>query len=203
MKLSNKQKQNIENEYNGWVNKQYGDKTLKERQSMGQFFTPPELSIRMIEKYSDLKGTVLDPCGGSGNLIAAMIMAGTKPKDAYYMELDPAIFKIGSERLAKLGVPKNNMHIGNALNPFCYKFGEDYTFKDGKCMAFDDALLTVMKGTLKEHKIKCDMKSEKFLAKKFYDWSKNKDPIMMPIHNDIFDKSLQEYAAAQKDYLTK
>ena len=30
----------------------------KERQKMGQFFTPPSLTIKMIEKFDNLEGTM-------------------------------------------------------------------------------------------------------------------------------------------------
>ena len=41
----------------------------KERKKMGQFFTPAELVIKMIEKFDNLDGTFLDPCAGSGRFV--------------------------------------------------------------------------------------------------------------------------------------
>ena len=79
MIISDEIKQKIQQEYDNWVNIQYGTKTKEERQKLGQFFTPPELSIQMIEKYDDLNGTILDPTVGCGGLLAACIIAGADP----------------------------------------------------------------------------------------------------------------------------
>ena len=53
MILTEEQKQAITNEYNKFVEVQYAGKTKKERQELGAFFTPPQLTIRMIEKFSN------------------------------------------------------------------------------------------------------------------------------------------------------
>lgn len=66
MLLTNEQIENIKSEFSQWKDKMYANKTLAERQDFGQFFTPPELTIKMLEKFNDLKGSVLDPtCGAS------------------------------------------------------------------------------------------------------------------------------------------
>jgi type I restriction-modification system DNA methylase subunit len=97
------------------VEVQYAGKTKKERQELGAFFTPPQLTIRMIEKFTNLEGTILDPTCGAGGLLAAVILAGADPTKCYGIELDPAIANVAKERLGKLGVPKNNIIIGDVL----------------------------------------------------------------------------------------
>jgi hypothetical protein len=66
---------------------------------------------------------------GAANLLAAAIMAGADPKNIYGIELDSEILKIGVDRLSALGVPSENIHLGNALNEDCYHFDKDYSFK--------------------------------------------------------------------------
>lgn len=129
MQLSNNQKKAITDEYNQWKDKMYANKTLSERQDFGQFFTPPELTIKMLEKFQDLKGSVLDPTCGAGNLLAAAIMAGADPKEVYGIELDPEILEIARNRLQLLGVPTINLHQGNALYEECYEFSDDYDYE--------------------------------------------------------------------------
>lgn len=129
MTLSKEVKTQIISEFNSWIEHQYAGKSLKERQEFGQFFTPPELTIQMIEKFDNLNGTILDPTCGCGGLLAACILAGADPTKVYGIELDPDILKICRERLGKLGVPEHNIHLGNALNDDCYDhFDESYSY---------------------------------------------------------------------------
>lgn len=121
MLLTNEQIESIRNEFSQWKDKMYADKTLAERQDFGQFFTPPELTIKMLEKFTSLDDDILDPCCGSGNLLAAAIMAGADPKRVYGIELDAEIHKIAVERLGKLGVPEKNIICGNALDSKTYQ----------------------------------------------------------------------------------
>lgn len=130
MQLNDNQKEAIINEYNQWKDKMYANKTLAERQDFGQFFTPAELSIKMLEKFEDLEGSVLDPTCGAGNLLAAAIMAGADPKEVYGIELDPEILEIARSRLEPLGVPAINLHQGNALYKECYEFSDNYNYDD-------------------------------------------------------------------------
>lgn len=129
MTLTNEQVENIKKEFENWRNSMYGNKTLKERQDLGAFFTPPSLTIKMLEKFQDIKGSVLDPTCGAGNLLAAAIMAGADPKLIYGIELDPEILEIARSRLEVLGVPRVNLHQGNALYEECYNFSEDYDYE--------------------------------------------------------------------------
>lgn len=130
MKLTEKQKQAIKDEFDQWKHKMYANKTLAERQDIGAFFTPPELSIKMIEKFSDLNDNILDPTAGAGGLLAACIMAGADPKKIYGNELDADILQVCRERLEALGVPSDNLHQGNALDDEAYNFGPDYIYNE-------------------------------------------------------------------------
>ena len=129
MILSHSIENKIKSEFNSWIEHQYAGKSLKERQEFGQFFTPPELTIQMIEKFDNLDGTILDPTCGCGGLLAACILAGADPNKCYGIELDPDILELARERLGKLGVPKYNLHLGNALNDECYdNFNDKYSY---------------------------------------------------------------------------
>lgn len=111
MKLTEKQKEDIKKactvEYQN---------TLQERKKKGQFFTPPELTIKMIEKFDNLDGTFFDPCAGSGNLLVGLIMAGVAPENIYYNELDENEFNAGKKRLMALGVPEDHFTNFDALS---------------------------------------------------------------------------------------
>ena len=125
MKLSDNIKSNIKAEYDSWKDKMWPDMDKKTRQRLGQFATPPQLTIKMLEKFETLEDKdILDPCLGAGNLLAACILAGADPKRCYGIELDEATLAIAHERLSKLGVPKENLHLGNALDPKSYEFGD-------------------------------------------------------------------------------
>ena len=121
MKLSEETKNAIQAEYDSWKDKLWAGKTLKERQTKGQFATPPPLTIKMLEKFDSLDGSVLDPCLGAGNLIAAAIIAGADPSKCYGIELDPVVHKVAQLRLSKLGVPPCNIVQGDALDPKSYE----------------------------------------------------------------------------------
>lgn len=124
MIISDQIKQKIQQEYDQWVNIQYGTKTKEERQKLGQFFTPPELSIQMLEKYNDLNGNILDPTAGCGGLLAAAVIVGADPRKCFGIEFDPETVALCRERLAKLGVPRMNIHVGDALLDDSYDFEE-------------------------------------------------------------------------------
>ena len=122
MKLTKKQKNAIKSEFKQWTETQYAGKDKKERQKLGQFFTPPALTIKMLEKFDAIKDKdILDPTVGAGGLLAACILAGADPKRIYGIELDPEVLKIAKRRLGKLGVPSSNLILGNALDPESYE----------------------------------------------------------------------------------
>ena len=125
MILNDKTKAKIQAEYDSWKDKLWPDMDKKTRQKLGQFHTPPQLTICMIEKFDSLEDKdILDPCLGAGNLIAACILAGADPIRCYGMELVEATLAIAHERLGELGVPEENLHMGNALDPKSYEFGD-------------------------------------------------------------------------------
>ena len=122
MKLNNNIKAKIQAEYDSWKDKMWPDMDKKTRQKLGQFHTPPQLTIRMIEKFDSIKDKdILDPCLGAGNLIAAAIIAGADPSKCYGIELDPVVHKVAQLRLSKLGVPPCNIVQGDALDPKSYE----------------------------------------------------------------------------------
>ena len=122
MKLTDEQINAIKEEYTKWKDSMYANRTLSERKDFGQFFTPPDLSIKMLEKFENNNGTILDPCCGAGNLLAAAIFAGFDPNKVYGIEIDEEILKIAHSRLIPLGVPKCNIHLGDALDSNSYNF---------------------------------------------------------------------------------
>ena len=134
MKLSKETKQLIRKEYEEFKESMYAGKSLAERQELDQFFTPPEISIRLIEELSDLSGNVLDPTSGSGNLLAAALIAGADVDKVFGNEYDEAMVKLCRERLNKVCDLLNKPHIkdwqihqGNALHRFALTyFDEDY-----------------------------------------------------------------------------
>ena len=126
MILTEEQKTVIESEYNLWKDCQYSGKTKKERQKMSQFFTPPQLTIKMLEKFDSIKDKdILDPTAGAGGLLAACILCGADPNRIYGIELDPAILKVCCRRLLKFGVPPWHLKEGNALESASYEFDQD------------------------------------------------------------------------------
>ena len=111
MKLTGKQKKQIEDELAAFTN-EYAGKTMEERKAKGQFFTPASLVIKMLEMFDcDKPGdqTILDPTAGNGNLLVGALIAGFKPESVYGNELDPEIYGVLVDRLAKYGVPKVNL----------------------------------------------------------------------------------------------
>ena len=121
MKLSDEIKAKIQAEYDDWQSKQYAGKDKKARQTKGQFFTPPVLTIQMLEEFESLTNkTVLDPTIGAGGLIAAAVIAGATPNMCYGLELDNEILTVCKKRLAKLGVPPCNLLQGDALDSTNY-----------------------------------------------------------------------------------
>lgn len=134
MKLSKEVKALIRKEYEEFKESMYANKSLEERQELDQFFTPPEISIRLIEELSDLSGNVLDPTSGSGNLLAAALIAGADVDKVFGNEYDETMVKLCRERLNKVcdlldkpHIKDWQIHQGNALHRFAITyFGEDY-----------------------------------------------------------------------------
>lgn len=117
MKLTEKQKQDIIEEFNSWKEKQYAGKTLEERRELDAFFTPPELTIEMIESFDSIENkSIIDPTAGAGGLIAACILAGANPELCYCNEYDADFVALCKERLIPLGVPEENIHQGDVFD---------------------------------------------------------------------------------------
>ena len=114
----------IQAEFDQWKDSQYIGQSIAQRQARGAFYTPPQLSIQMLEKYDDLEGDILDPTAGAGGLLAAAVIAGANPRRCYGIELDPETALLCRERLAKLGVPRSNVKVGDALVDSSYEFEE-------------------------------------------------------------------------------
>lgn len=126
MKLSEKNKHDIDTEFNNWVEQQYAKRTFGDRQKISQFFTPPEITFTLLEKFESVEDKdILDPASGCGGLLAACVIAGADPKRVYGVEIDPDIVKISKARLAALGVPPENIQLANALSPSSYDFSEE------------------------------------------------------------------------------
>lgn len=122
MRLPEQVKKAIEAEYASWMDEQYVGKDKAERQKLAQFFTPPALSIKMLEKLDSLEGKdILDPALGAGGLIAAAVLAGADPKRCFGIEIDEEVLAVARRRLAKLGVPPCNLVLGDALDPKSYE----------------------------------------------------------------------------------
>jgi SAM-dependent methyltransferase len=134
MKLGPEVKDLIRKEYEEFKESMYANKSLAERQELDQFFTPPEISIRLIEELSDLSGNVLDPTSGSGNLLAAALIAGADSDKVFGNDYDYTMVVLCRDRLnrvcKRLGKPLIKdwqIHQGNALHKFALTyFGDDY-----------------------------------------------------------------------------
>ena len=135
MKLSEEIKLEIKKEFEDFKHKMYDGKTLEERKKLDQFFTPPQVSIPLLENLETVKGIdILDPTSGSGNLLAAALIAGADSDKIFGNEYDATMVKLCRERLNKvcdmLGKPHIQdwqIHQGNALIADCLtEFGPEY-----------------------------------------------------------------------------
>ena len=132
MKLSEETKRKIEEEYNVWFENQYGSIDKKRRKELGAVFTPSKVTIKMLEMLDNLDGNILDPCCGSGNLLAAAIIAGADPNNVYGNEYEEEFVKLCQDRLEKFGVPRWHIHQGDATKAESIKFDSfkpDYEVK--------------------------------------------------------------------------
>lgn len=121
MMLTNEQKNAIEIEFKEWTELQYAGKDKKERQKLGQFFTPPVLSIRMLETFDTIQNKkMLDPTVGAAGLLAAAVIAGADPRLVYGIELDDNVLKVARRRMLKFGVQPDHLKHGNALESESY-----------------------------------------------------------------------------------
>lgn len=126
MILSSETKQAIKKEYEDFKESMYAGKSKEERDELAQFFTPPEISIKLIEELSDLSGNILDPTCGSGNLLAAALIAGADSQCIFGNDYDKTMVDECRKRLnnicKQLGKPElkhYQIHRGNALQARC------------------------------------------------------------------------------------
>ena len=112
----------------------------EKREELGQFFTPAEICIEMIEEFdcTDFSDQlILDPCCGSGNLLIACLIAGAKIENLYGNDYDPDAVELCRRRLKMAYRELYNkdaetfedwqIHRGNALDAFSLtEFGPDY-----------------------------------------------------------------------------
>ena len=116
MTLSDETKQKIYEDFEKCKYTMYGTLTEKERKKLGAFYTPPQLVIKMIEKFENLEGDICDPCCGNGLLLSGCIIAGADPKRCYGIELDENQALLCRERLSSYGVPPENIVSGDCLD---------------------------------------------------------------------------------------
>jgi hypothetical protein len=154
MILTEKQKQAITFEFNLFRDNMYAGKTKEERDDLGQFFTPADLTIQILESldctYEDfLDSDVIDPTSGSGNLLAAAIIVGVCPSRVFGNEYDPKMVIACRDRLKSIPdrlldfdpcwaeTIKQNLkkfkdwqvHRGDALDTYCLTtFNETYVW---------------------------------------------------------------------------
>ena len=134
MNLTDKQKQAIIDEFNSFKDKMYASKSKEERETLGQFFTPADLTIQILEQldctYEEfLDSDIIDPTSGSGNLLAAALILGVDPHRVFGNEYDATMVKACRERLKTINpkVRDWQIHQGNALQARCLiEFGEEY-----------------------------------------------------------------------------
>ena len=134
MYLTDGQKQAITLEFETFVDSMYAGKNKKERHELDQFFTPAELTIKMLEAldctYEEfLDSDVIDPTSGSGNLLAAALIIGVGPRRVFGNEYDATMVKACRERLKTINpkVRDWQIHQGNALQARCLiEFGKEY-----------------------------------------------------------------------------
>ena len=150
MNLTEEIKNLIITEYKAFKDFMYAGKTKEERDELAQFFTPPEISIKLLEAYNvkDLSGKIVrDPTSGSGNLLAAALIAGADSDKIFGNDYDAAMVKLCRERIRtipdrleeidkefanslKAELKEFNdwqIHQGNALQARCLiEFGKEY-----------------------------------------------------------------------------
>ena len=130
-------RQLIIEEYESFKNKMYAERPEESRTKLGQFFTPADVSLQMLEllETDSLSGReIIDPTSGSGNLLAAALIAGADSDKVFGNEYDQRMVNVCKERLNKvcdlLGKPHIQdwqIHQGNALQARCLiEFGEEY-----------------------------------------------------------------------------
>ena len=99
MIISDIAKQKIYDEFKLFEQKQYNGKSRLERKKLNQFFTPPDLSIKIIENLENISGDLVDPCCGAGNLLMAAAIVKVydlkeNPLTVFGYDIDKDIIKL-------------------------------------------------------------------------------------------------------------
>jgi hypothetical protein len=139
----------ITEEYNSWVDSQYANNDKNKRKELGQFYTPPTLIMRLLDKFGynsdDFKNKkIIDPTSGAGGLLIGCYYAGANIENLYGIELDKNILEnVCWKRLDRIidndiehnwsdekkkqlkDLIRKHIHWGNALDKRCYSFDDD------------------------------------------------------------------------------
>ena len=94
----NKLLNQITEEYNSWVDSQYANNSKNKRKELGQFYTPPNLIMSLLDKFDynsdDFKNKkIIDPTSGAGGLLIGCFYAGANIENLYGIELDKNILE--------------------------------------------------------------------------------------------------------------
>ena len=140
----------ITEEYNSWVDSQYANNSKNKRKELGQFYTPPDLIMSLLDKFdynsAEFKNKkIIDPTSGAGGLLIGCYYAGANIENLYGIELDKNILENVCwkrfDRIIKSDFPKErwqelksvirkHIHLGDALDKRCYSFDDDEEFKE-------------------------------------------------------------------------
>lgn len=106
MIISDIAKQKILDEFNSFEQFQYNGKSVKERKELNQFFTSPELSIKLIENLDSIEGDLVDPCCGAGNLLMAAAIVkvydlNESPLTVFGFDIDEPMVNLIKDRFFK------------------------------------------------------------------------------------------------------
>lgn len=135
----------ITEEYNSWVDSQYASNSKNKRKELGQFYTPPDLIMSLLDKFDynsdDFKNKkIIDPTSGAGGLLIGCYYAGANIENLYGIELDKNILEnvcwkrldriiesdFPKERWQELkSIIRKHIHWGNALDKRCYSFDDE------------------------------------------------------------------------------
>lgn len=139
----------ITGEYNSWVDSQYANNDKNKRKELGQYYTPPNLIMNLLEKFDynsdDFKNKkIIDPTSGAGGLLIGCFYAGTNIENLYGIELDKNILESvcwkrfdriidndtehnwTDEKKKQLkDLIRKHIHWGDALDKRCYSFDDD------------------------------------------------------------------------------
>lgn len=149
MIITNEQKNNIEKEYKLFSEQMYLGKSKTERMTLAQFFTPSDLTEKLLSKipFDNISEKIIrDPTCGSGNLLAAAIIIGADPNNVYGNDYDKEMVIACRERLVNVCLTYRkdlqytkeqlkdlfswHIHQGDATDEFCLEeFGPDYKEK--------------------------------------------------------------------------